>query len=141
MEISMDIMNIVNESGYYSVERYSKHRGLVVAAARRRFHEHDKSLTGHVLTTFSDYYYDIAAMKYMDRQIQKHPMKEDEILDMKVYRKKFTQTYEEAQAVQKRDSSNCSELQKVQEENAMLKKENEQLKEEIELLKKILRNL
>lgn len=75
-------------------------------------------------------------MKYMDRQIQKHPMKEDEILDMKVYRKKFTQTYEEAQAVQKRDSSNCSEMQKVQEENAMLKKENEQLKEEIELLKK-----
>lgn len=142
MEISMDIMNIVNESGYYSVERYSKHRGLVVAAARRRFHEHDKLLTGHVLTTFSDYYYyDIAAMKYMDRQIQKHPMKEDEILDMKVYRKKFTQTYEEAQAVQKRDSSNCSEMQEVQEENAMLKKENEQLKEEIELLKKIIRNL
>ena len=61
-------------------------------------------------------------MKYMDRQIQKHPMKEDEILDMKVYRKKFTQTYEEAQAAQKRDSSNCSEMQEVQEVPGSLSK-------------------
>lgn len=138
----MNMIHWLDENGYYSVERYAEYRGLVVAAAKRRFHENDKLLMGHIFPAFygNDYYYDIAAMKYMDRQIQKHPMKEDEILDMKVYRKKFTQTYEEVQA-QKHDSSNCSEMQKVQEENAMLKKENEQLKEEIELLKKIIRNL
>ena len=138
----MNMIDWLDENGFYSVERYAEYRGLVVAAAKRRFHENDKLLMGHIFPAFygNDYYYDIAAMKYMDRQIQKHPMKEDEILDMKVYRKKFTQTYEEVQA-QKRDSSNCSEMQEVQEENAMLKKENEQLKEEIELLKKIIRNL
>lgn len=139
----MNMIDWLDENGFYSVERYAEYRGLVVAAAKRRFHENDKLLMGHIFPAFygNDYYYDIAAMKYMDRQIQKHPMKEDEILDMKVYRKKFKRTYEEAQAAQDRDSSNCSEMQKVQKENAILKKENEQLKEEIELLKKIIRNL
>lgn len=47
----MNMIHWLDENGYYSVERYAEYRGLVVAAAKRRFHENDKLLIGHVFQT------------------------------------------------------------------------------------------
>lgn len=121
--------------GFYTVEHYAIKRGLAVNAAKQRFHAHDYDLIGHVLPMEpwekGDCCYDIVAMKYMDRQIERYPMKDDEIINMTIYEKFFHRTNIQAtDKIEALEAKNKALKAKIEQMHSILHsvlKENETL--------------